>query len=76
MSLEILPLGSTYIKIASTGETFTWTKPSSYVRNLVAGTKYVEIIGKMEIENLNTGDVCSLTFKEASWGGGGRNAVA
>ena len=76
MSLEIVPVGSTFVKILSTGETFTWTKPSSYVRNLVAGTKYVEIIGKMEIVNLNTGDACLLTFKEASWGGSGRNAVS
>lgn len=76
MSLEIMPIGTTFVKIASTGELFSWNKPPSYVRNLVAGTKYVEIIGKMEIQNETNGDTCTLTFKEASWGGGGRNAVS
>lgn len=52
MSLEITPVGATFVVLDRTGERFTWTKPSSYIRNLVAGTKYVETIGTMEVLNL------------------------
>lgn len=54
MSLEITPVGATYVTLDRTGERYTWTKPSSYIRNLVAGTKYVETIGTMEVTNLTT----------------------
>ncbi|CED84033.1 Oxysterol-binding protein [Phaffia rhodozyma] len=76
MSLEISPKGPTTVYLEKSGETFSWTKPPSYIRNLVAGTKYVETIGPMEIYNLTTGDVCHLNFKEGGWGGSGRNVVS
>lgn len=57
MSLEITPVGATFIELKSTGERFRYEKPSSYIRNLVAGTKYLETIGTMDVANLTT--VCA-----------------
>jgi hypothetical protein len=54
MSLEITPVGATFIELERTGERFRYEKPSSYIRNLVAGTKYLETIGTMDVVNLTT----------------------
>ena len=39
-------------------------KPSSFMRNLMMGTKYLEHQGKMTIENETTRDRCILEFKQ------------
>jgi oxysterol-binding protein-related protein 3/6/7 len=39
------------------------------MRNIVAGTKYLEHVGTMAIENKTTGAKCNIEFKEAGmWG--------
>jgi oxysterol-binding protein-related protein 3/6/7 len=42
-------------------------KPSSFMRNLMMGTKYLEHSGQMVIENKTTGARCVLEFKEAGY---------
>jgi hypothetical protein len=39
-------------------------RPSSFMRNLMMGTKYLEHTGKMTIENITTGWSCVIEFKE------------
>ncbi|GJE85969.1 oxysterol-binding protein-domain-containing protein [Phanerochaete sordida] len=66
-SLEIIPQGSTHLIIGN--DHYEWTKPSSFMRNLMMGTKYLEHCGKMSIQNTTTGARCVLDFKESGYWG-------
>lgn len=44
-------------------------KPSSFMRNLMMGTKYLEHCGKMTIENTTNGASCVLDFKQSGYWG-------
>ncbi|KIY45365.1 hypothetical protein FISHEDRAFT_66949 [Fistulina hepatica ATCC 64428] len=50
-SLEIIPLGSTHLRIGE--ELYEWKRPSSFMRNLVVGTKYLEHVGELAIDASN-----------------------
>ncbi|KAJ4476763.1 oxysterol binding protein [Lentinula aciculospora] len=66
-SLEIIPLGTTHLKIGN--DHYQWKKPSSFMRNLMVGTKYLEHVGKLTIENVNGRDKCVLEFKQNGYWG-------
>lgn len=66
-SLEIIPLGTTRLKIGN--DEYEWNKPSSFMRNLMMGTKYLEHCGKMTIENTTNGASCVLDFKQSGYWG-------
>ncbi|KAG0709077.1 Oxysterol-binding protein-domain-containing protein [Suillus ampliporus] len=66
-SLEIIPLGTTRLKIGN--EEYEWNKPSSFMRNLMMGTKYLEHCGKMTIDNTTSGASCVLDFKQSGYWG-------
>ncbi|EKM60912.1 uncharacterized protein PHACADRAFT_84847 [Phanerochaete carnosa HHB-10118-sp] len=66
-SLEIIPQGVTHLVVGK--DRYEWTKPSSFMRNLMMGTKYLEHCGKMTIQNTTTGARCVLEFKEAGYWG-------
>ncbi|KAI9512618.1 Oxysterol-binding protein-domain-containing protein [Russula earlei] len=66
-SLEIIPLGTTHVKIGT--DHYQWTKPSSFMRNLMMGTKYLEHTGKMTIDNVSTGARCVVDFRESGYWG-------
>ncbi|TEB39166.1 hypothetical protein FA13DRAFT_450518 [Coprinellus micaceus] len=66
-SLEIIPSGTTRVKIGT--DLYVWTKPSSFMRNLMVGTKYIDHCGKMAIENVTTGMRCVLDFKQNGYWG-------
>ncbi|TFK76896.1 hypothetical protein BDN72DRAFT_890690 [Pluteus cervinus] len=64
-SLEVIQLGSTHLRIAQ--DHFVWNKPSSFMRNIMVGTKYLEHCGQMSIEN-HTGSLrCILDFKQGGY---------
>ncbi|KAL0575132.1 Oxysterol-binding protein 3 [Marasmius crinis-equi] len=66
-SLEIIPLGTTHLRIGK--DHYQWKKPSSFMRNLMVGTKYLEHVGNMVIHN-NTDDTrCVLEFKPSGYWG-------
>lgn len=44
---------------------FTFSKPSTWVRNMISGTKYLEHTGTMKIQNQATGEVCEITFNQS-----------
>lgn len=65
-SLEVIPLGTTHIKIGN--DHFYWQKPSSFVRNLMMGKKYLEHSGKMTIHSSSPPHLkCVLDFKQSSY---------
>ncbi|KAJ7139866.1 Oxysterol-binding protein-domain-containing protein [Mycena epipterygia] len=66
-SLEVIPLGTTHLKIGD--DHFEWKKPSSFMRNLMVGTKYLEHVGKMTIENTHTDARCVVEFKPSGYWG-------
>lgn len=66
-SLEIIPLGTTRLKIGN--DKYEWNKPSSFMRNLMMGTKYLEHCGKMTIQNTTDGATCVLDFKQSGYWG-------
>ncbi|KAJ6627191.1 oxysterol binding protein [Mycena sp. CBHHK59/15] len=66
-SLEVIPLGTTHLKIGD--DHFEWKKPSSFMRNLMVGTKYLEHVGKMTIENTHTHARCVVEFKPSGYWG-------
>ncbi|KAI0095308.1 Oxysterol-binding protein-domain-containing protein [Irpex rosettiformis] len=66
-SLEIIPQGTTHLVIGE--DHYEWTKPSSFMRNLMMGTKYLEHAGKMTIQNVSTKARCVLEFKESGYWG-------
>ncbi|KAH0838476.1 Oxysterol-binding protein-domain-containing protein [Lanmaoa asiatica] len=66
-SLEIIPLGTTQLKIGD--DQYEWNKPSSFMRNLMMGTKYLEHCGKMTIKNTVSGASCVIDFKQTGYWG-------
>ncbi|KAH9446715.1 hypothetical protein Pst134EA_030621 [Puccinia striiformis f. sp. tritici] len=82
-SLEIIPEGLNRLTIFNSDnredmDVYEWDKPSSFVRNLVSGTKYLEHIGKVTISKQNSkGEKATIEFKPGStFGGeGSRNKV-
>ncbi|KAK2461755.1 hypothetical protein APHAL10511_006218 [Amanita phalloides] len=72
-SLEVIPTGTTRLKIGKND--YTWNKPSSFVRNLIVGTKYLEHCGKMTIEDNSNEMRAVLEFKQNGYWGSA-NAVS
>ncbi|KAI5477524.1 oxysterol-binding protein [Pseudohyphozyma bogoriensis] len=69
-SMEVFVTGEFNITFGDTGDVYSVKKPSSFVRNLVAGSKYLEVVGDMTITNLSTDEKAIISFKEGSaWGG-------
>ncbi|OBZ78759.1 Oxysterol-binding protein-related protein 3 [Grifola frondosa] len=66
-SMEIIPQGTIHLKFGE--EHYQWNRPSSFMRNLMMGTKYLEHCGKMVIDNVSSGARCALEFKEGGYWG-------
>lgn len=62
-SAELITEGSVRVIIYSTGDRFSWTPATSFLRNIIAGEKYVEPVGTMTIRNEATGEQAIVTFK-------------
>ncbi|KAG8999859.1 hypothetical protein FRB94_005884 [Tulasnella sp. JGI-2019a] len=73
-SLEIINKGTTHVKIGQSH--YKWQKPSSFMRNLIVGEKYLTHEGEMTITDTNTGHRCVVTFKEGGYFGGSRSVQA
>ncbi|RKP18712.1 Oxysterol-binding protein [Rozella allomycis CSF55] len=66
-SLELINLGTIHCKFFDTLDYFTWTKVKSKVKNLLAGTKYLEHVGNCTILNHKTNEYCELEFIESGY---------
>lgn len=62
-SAELITEGRTRLILHSTGDRFSWAPGSSFLRNIIAGEKYVEPVGDMTIVNEVTGEKAIITFK-------------
>lgn len=62
-SAELITEGKTRIILHSTGDRFSWAPGTSFLRNIIAGEKYVEPVGNMTIFNEASGEKAVVTFK-------------
>ncbi|KAJ5667980.1 uncharacterized protein N7477_006550 [Penicillium maclennaniae] len=62
-SAEITTEGRVRVTLHATGEHFSWTPATQFLRNIIAGEKYVEPVGELTIFNETTGQRSISTFK-------------
>jgi hypothetical protein len=62
-SAEINTDGKTRLTLHSSGDHFSWGSATSFLRNIIAGEKYVEPVGEMSVFNETTGQKSIATFK-------------
>ncbi len=62
-SAELVTEGRVHVILHSTGDRFSWAPATSFLRNIIAGEKYVEPVGTMTISNETTGEQAIVTFK-------------
>jgi len=61
-TLEIEQVGKNYLSLFDFGDEISWSKPKSYVRNIMFGEMYVETIGKTICNNHTNGDMIEITY--------------
>ena len=62
-SAEIVTEGKARLTLHSSGERFSWSTATSFLRNILAGEKYVEPVGEMCVLNETTGQKTITAFK-------------
>lgn len=62
-SAELVTEGQVRIVLHSTGDRYSWAPATCFLRNIIAGEKYVEPVGSMTITNEATGESATITFK-------------
>ena len=62
-SAEIVTDGKARVVLHSHGDCFTWSSATSFLRNIIAGEKYVEPVGSMTVVNEVAGLKATVTFK-------------
>ncbi|KGO65422.1 Oxysterol-binding protein [Penicillium italicum] len=62
-SAEITTEGRVRITLHTTGDRYSWTPATSFLRNIIAGEKYVEPVGELAVTNETTGHRSISTFK-------------
>ncbi|KNG82613.1 hypothetical protein ANOM_009402 [Aspergillus nomiae NRRL 13137] len=62
-SAEIVTEGKMRLTLHTTGEHFSWSNATSFLRNIIAGEKYSEPVGEMSVVNETTGQKTVSTFK-------------
>ncbi|KAE8145062.1 oxysterol binding protein [Aspergillus avenaceus] len=62
-SAEIVTEGKMRLTLHTTSEHFSWSCATSFLRNIIAGEKYVEPVGEMSVVNETTGQKSVSTFK-------------
>ncbi|KAI4225607.1 MAG: hypothetical protein LQ349_007031 [Xanthoria aureola] len=62
-SVELMTDGKVRIVLHELNERFSWTPTASFLRNIIAGEKYVEPVGTITVTNESTGEYAKCTFK-------------
>lgn len=62
-SAELITEGRVRVVLHTTGDRFAWTPATCFLRNIIAGEKYVEPVGNMTITNEASGEHAIVTFK-------------
>eukprot|EP01107_Rhizomastix_libera_P007584 TRINITY_DN22605_c0_g1_i1.p1 TRINITY_DN22605_c0_g1~~TRINITY_DN22605_c0_g1_i1.p1 ORF type:complete len:505 (+),score=165.49 TRINITY_DN22605_c0_g1_i1:22-1515(+) len=68
-TLELYPNSKASLFFHESGDFFSFTPPLSKLHNLIIGSTWIEFYGECKIENLTTGDVCTLNVDPAGWFG-------
>lgn len=75
-SAELVTDGRVRVMLHATGERFSWAPATSFLRNIIAGEKYVEPVGTMTVFNETTGEQGVVTFKsKGMFSGRGEDVV-
>ena len=62
-SSEIITEGKVRVVLTTVGECYSWMPATCFLRNIIAGEKYIEPVGTMSVINETTGWKCVITFK-------------
>lgn len=62
-SAEIITEGKARLILHPSGECLSWSTATCFLRNIIAGEKYVEPVGTMTVINETTGHKAVVTFK-------------
>jgi len=62
-SVELITEGRTRLVLHESGERFSWTPATCFLRNIIAGEKYIEPVGTMTVTNEASGESAVVTFK-------------
>ncbi|KAI9849092.1 MAG: hypothetical protein M1837_005322 [Sclerophora amabilis] len=62
-SAELITEGRARVLISSNRECFSWNSATCFLRNIIAGEKYVEPVSTMTVINETTGQKATVTFK-------------
>ncbi len=62
-SAELITDGRIRISLHATGDCYSWTTATCFLRNIIAGEKYVEPVNTMTVLNETTGEKAIVTFK-------------
>ncbi|CAR27970.1 ZYRO0D10758p [Zygosaccharomyces rouxii] len=68
-SMELNNEGTIHLKFKPSGLTFEWAQPTTMLKNLIAGERYVEPINELEIQSSNGGKA-TVAFKNTGMFGG------
>jgi hypothetical protein len=74
--LKARPHGTWHVILKTTGDHFTWEKPTVDVYNIIVGSIYVDVQGIFHVQNINTKDTCEIDVKKsAGWFSKGNKEV-
>jgi oxysterol-binding protein-related protein 3/6/7 len=62
-SSEISQEGKARLHFYATGNSYVWTAATCFLRNIIAGEKYIEPVGSMTVLNETKGQKAVITFK-------------
>ncbi|KAI9833631.1 MAG: hypothetical protein M1819_003584 [Sarea resinae] len=64
-SVELITEGRARVALHGSGDHYSWNGATSFLRNILAGEKYIEPVGSMTVVNETTGEKAIATFKAA-----------
>ncbi|KAI8328608.1 Oxysterol-binding protein-domain-containing protein [Choanephora cucurbitarum] len=68
-SMEFMTEGNFYVTLTGHDDQYCFSKPSSWIKNMIAGEKYLEHSGECKVVNQTTGEYAVIVFKEGTGGG-------
>lgn len=60
--LTIIPYGIAHLKMHTSGDHYTWSRPNMTVYNIIVGKLYIDHVGETEITNHVTGDRLAMKW--------------
>ncbi|XP_062322746.1 oxysterol-binding protein-related protein 3 isoform X1 [Osmerus eperlanus] len=75
-SMEIVPVGTTYVTLPGFGDQYEWNKVTSCIHNILSGQRWIEHYGEISIKN-SSSDICQckITFVKAKYWNSSVNEV-